>query len=36
MEQARQMRATDLIRARSLAERADVLTQDLVSRLRSK
>lgn len=34
MEQARQMRGTDVLRARSLAERADVLTQDLVSRLR--
>ena len=34
MEQAREMRATDVIRARSLAERADVLTQDLLARLK--
>ncbi len=29
--QAQQMRASDVIRARSLAERADILTQDLMS-----
>ena len=36
MDQARQMRATDVVRARSLAERADVLTQDLLARLRAR
>lgn len=34
MDQARQMRTTDVLRARSLAERADVLAQDLLSRLK--
>jgi hypothetical protein len=34
IDQARQMRGTDIVRARSLAERADVLAQDLVSRLK--
>lgn len=32
--QAQQMRSTDVVRARSLAERADVLSQDLASTLR--
>ncbi len=32
--QAQQMRASDVVRARSLAERADVLTQDLMSTLK--
>ena len=36
MDQARQMRTTDVLRARSLAERADVLTQDLLGRLKVK
>lgn len=31
--QAQQMRRTDAVRAKSLAERADILTQDLVSTL---
>ena len=34
MTQARQMRSTDVASARSLAERADVLATDLVSRLK--
>jgi len=34
--QARQMRSTDVVRARSLAERADTLTQDLVARVRGR
>jgi len=29
--QAQQMRSTDVVRAKSLAERADILTQDLLS-----
>jgi hypothetical protein len=32
--QAQQMRASDVVRARSLAERADILTQDLMSSLK--
>ena len=32
--QAQQMRGTDVVRAKSLAERADILTQDLVSTLK--
>jgi hypothetical protein len=34
MEQAQQMRSTDVVRARSLAERADILSQDLISILK--
>jgi len=34
MDQAREMRSTDVLRARSLAERAAVLAQDLLSRLK--
>jgi len=32
--QAQQMRTSDVVRARSLAERADILTQDLMSNLK--
>lgn len=32
--QAQQMRGTDVVRAKSLAERADILTQDLISTLK--
>ena len=34
IDQSREMRGTDVLRARSLAERADVLAQDLLSRLK--
>ena len=36
IEQAQQMRTTDVLRARSIAERADVLTRDLLTRLKPK
>ena len=34
ISQAQQMRATDVVRARSLAERADILSQDLASNVK--
>ena len=34
MTQAQQMRATDVVRARSLAEMADILSQDLASNVK--